>query len=164
MKNSDKQQSRKAGSSKREPLWLRVDGIVPAKKNRRVIFKGKSFPNEEYRKWERKVKAQAREVLYDLTADPTTFGLDGPCTVKLVFAFADKRRRDVDNMVSSWLDALQEARIIRDDCWTCIGSPTVVIMASDHPWSGALIEDGNRKVQFVLDELDQMKVSECGKS
>ncbi len=156
MKNSNRQLSRSPESQPRDPIWIKVDGIVPAKKNRRVIFKGKSFPNEEYRKWERKVKTEVRSLLHDPTCDPTPFGRERPCTATIVIAFADRRRRDVDNMVSSWLDALQASGILEDDRWTVVGAPKVVIKADGTPWSGCLLEDGNRDVERTLDDLKSL--------
>ena len=49
------------------------------------------------------------------------------------------RRVDSDNQVTSLLDLLQDARIIKDDCWTCVAEKVIRdVYRKGEP--GALIE------------------------
>lgn len=94
-----------------------LSGPVPSKKNSRVNFRGKggrliSLPGEAYTKWHKENLPTARTLAL-------TSGLhkDRPFYLSVSVQFKDRRRRDLDNALSSILDLLVDAGVIPDDCW-----------------------------------------------
>ena len=43
-----------------------------------------------------------------------------PCALSLVVRYPDRRRRDLDNALSSVLDLLVDAGVLPDDAWTAV--------------------------------------------
>lgn len=91
-------------------LELVLDGNVPSKKNQRINTKeGKSFPSKNYSDWEtdalKQVRVQTRERFFK------------PVSVELIIYFATRGRADLDNRLTSVLDMLVEAIVLRDDKW-----------------------------------------------
>lgn len=148
MKNCEERPSTKP------PITIVVGGYVPSKKNRRILAHGKSFPSKEFVLWQKAVK---RSVLLLTKGTLEPYDSDGPCTVSIVFGLSDLRRRDVDNMVTSWLDALQEAGVITDDSWASVGCVQSRIVYSPKPFSKAVVSSGNDNVARVIECLKESK-------
>lgn len=89
---------------------LRLKGNVPSKKNQRINTKsGRSFPSKNYTQWEsdaiRQVRLQSRDHLLK------------PVQIEVIIYFATLAKADLDNRLTSILDMLVEALVIRDDKW-----------------------------------------------
>lgn len=86
---------------------------VPAQKNQKVMAinrrTGKPFPmtSKSVAKW----KSDANDLLDLLEIK----GIAGPVEISLNFVHKDKRKRDIDNEVSTVLDLLKNRKIIEDD-------------------------------------------------
>lgn len=151
MKNSEKQ------PSTRPPLTIVMSGYVPSKKNRRILAFGKILPPKDFLLWQNAVKASVR-LMTGGRLEP--FDSDGPCSISLVYGISDLRRRDIDNMVTSWLDALQESGVLSDDSWTSVGCVESRIVYSPKPFSKATITVGNKD---VFDTIKNIKEARCRK-
>lgn len=91
-------------------IELRLDGNVPSKKNSRVRTRsGASIPSKAFYEWQnaalQQVKAQTR-----------ARGLTN-VSVQVIIYFGTNGRADLDNRLTSILDMLVEALVLRDDKW-----------------------------------------------
>lgn len=89
---------------------LILEGNVPSKKNSRARTRtGVSIPSKAYQDWEKsailQVRQQTRERFFE------------PVGVEVVIYFGTNARADLDNRVTSILDMLVEAIVLRDDKW-----------------------------------------------
>lgn len=89
---------------------LTLEGSIPSKKNSRINRgDGVSFPSTKYVQWEQyalqKVRLQTRERFFK------------PVSIEVLIYFGTNIRADLDNRITSILDMLVEALIIRDDKW-----------------------------------------------
>lgn len=96
---------------------FKLSGPVPSKKNSRLNFCGKggrivSLPGEAYTKWHRQNIPTARTV-----AISSGLQKNKPYSISISVVFKDRRRRDLDNILSSILDLLVDAGVLPDDCW-----------------------------------------------
>jgi Holliday junction resolvase RusA-like endonuclease len=91
-------------------LELTLTGNVPSKKNSRINRgDGMSFPSRKYMDWQNdsltQVRLQTRERFYK------------PVAIEVIIYFATMGRADLDNRLTSILDMLVEALVLRDDKW-----------------------------------------------
>lgn len=89
---------------------LVLDGSVPSKKNSRINRgDGMSFPSRKYMEWQadtiKQVRMQTRERFFK------------PVYLELIIYFGTHTRADLDNRLTSILDMLVDAIVIRDDKW-----------------------------------------------
>lgn len=94
-------------------IELRLDGNVPSKKNSRINTKdGKSFPSKDFSQWQndalKQVRAQTRQRFIGLVH------------LEVIIYFATLGRADTDNKVTSLLDMLVEALVLKDDYWETV--------------------------------------------
>lgn len=94
-------------------IKLVLDGNVPSKKNSRVnLSSGISVPNKDFVQWQkdalRQVRMQTRERFRGLVQ------------IELIIYFATLGRADTDNKVTSILDMLVEALVLKDDYWETV--------------------------------------------
>lgn len=93
----------------------RLTGETPSKKNNRIgLRSGKNIPSERYQKWK---KAKYIELLHQGIVCPP---LEKPLTIEFFFYHTDNRTRDTDNQISSILDLLKDAKVIKDDNWQIV--------------------------------------------
>lgn len=102
------------------PLELTLDGSVPSKKNQRINRgDGMSFPSKKFIQWQddalRQVRLQSRQRFYV------------PVGIEVIIYFGTNIRADLDNRLSSILDMLVEALVLRDDKWQDV--PRIAIQA-----------------------------------
>lgn len=92
-----------------------LDGETPSKKNNRIgLRSGKNIPSEKYRKW---LQAKKIELFRQgILCQP----IDKPVKISFVFYHKDERTRDTDNQISSILDLLKDAKVIKDDNWKIV--------------------------------------------
>ena len=89
---------------------LNLEGNVPSKKNSRVRTRsGSSIPNKAYYDWQESALWQVRQ--------QTKARFLKPVSVEVVIYFGKNIRADLDNRLTSILDMLVEAIVIRDDKW-----------------------------------------------
>jgi len=91
-------------------IELVLEGSVPSKKNQRINRgDGKSFPSKKFVQWQndalRQVRMQTRQRFY------------APVGIEVIIYFGTKTRADLDNRLTSILDMLVEALVLRDDKW-----------------------------------------------
>lgn len=91
-------------------ITLQLSGNVPSKKNSRINRgDGKSFPSRKYMDWEndalKQVRLQTRERFLN------------PVGIEVIIYFGTKTRADLDNRLTSILDMLVEALVLKDDKW-----------------------------------------------
>lgn len=94
-------------------IELNLVGNIPSKKNSRInTASGKSFPSKEYQRWHSdaltQVKLQTRKRFYN------------HIHIELIIYFGTLNRADTDNKVTSLLDMLVDAFVLRDDYWETV--------------------------------------------
>lgn len=91
-------------------ITIKLEGPIPSKKNSRINRSdGKSFPNKKFIDWQNyaiiATRQQTRERFFK------------PVRIDVEIRFSTNIRADLDNRVTSILDMLVEALVIRDDKW-----------------------------------------------
>ncbi len=105
------------------PLSFQVEAPIPAKKNSRIVLKdGRNIPSEAYRHWH---AAHIRR-LRDLQRRHGTFTC--PVSVSVGIAFGDRRRRDLDNELTSVLDLIKDSGLVEDDDWIHVPRVTCEVL------------------------------------
>ena len=113
-----------------------LDGETPSKKNNRIgLRSGKNITSEKYRKWlqAKKIELYRRGILRQ--------PIDKPVKISFVFYHKDERTRDTDNQISSILDLLKDAKVIKDDNWKIVRRISARAAIADTSCVSALIED-----------------------
>ncbi len=91
-------------------IELNLDGNVVSKKNSRINRgDGMSFPSKKYMDWQKSALQQVRL--------QTRHRFFAPVSAEVIIYFGTKTRADLDNRLTSILDMLVEALILRDDKW-----------------------------------------------
>lgn len=89
---------------------LKIEGNVPSKKNSRVRTRsGSSIPSKAFSDWQESALWQVRQ--------QTKVRFLKPVALEVIIYFGTNGRADLDNRVTSVLDMLVEAIVIRDDKW-----------------------------------------------
>lgn len=102
-------------------LSLELEGNVPSKKNSRIHTRsGVSVPSKNFIDWQNDAIKQVRI--------QTTARFYKPVCVEVIIHFGTQIRADLDNRLTSILDMLVEAFILKDDKWQDV--PSVSAMAS----------------------------------
>lgn len=95
-----------------EPLVFQVSSPIPSKKNSRVVLKnGVNIPSKEFRSWHKAHLCELRKA----RSEHGVFTC--PVSISLGIAFGDRRRRDLDNALTSVIDLVKDSGIIVDDDW-----------------------------------------------
>ena len=114
-------------------MILRLTAPIPSKKNSRlVVGRGRgralNIPSAQYREWH---KANLGSVRAQLAAQEIPAA---PLELRLRIYLADRRRRDLDNALSSVLDLLVDAGALKDDSWAVVPRMQVEAeLASEEP-------------------------------
>lgn len=115
-----------------------LDGETPSKKNNRIgLRSGKNIPSEKYRKW---LQAKKIELFRQGILCPP---IDKPVKISFVFYHKDERTRDTDNQISSILDLLKDAKVIKDDNWQIVKriSAVAILTETKEPSVNVVISD-----------------------
>jgi Holliday junction resolvase RusA-like endonuclease len=92
---------------------IRLNGTIPSKKNSRInTSSGRSFPSREFTKWQSDAIRQVRM--------QTRHHFSGVIQIELIIYFGTLGRADTDNKVTSILDMLVDAIILKDDYWETV--------------------------------------------
>src|SRR5688572_10466477 len=91
-----------------------ITGSVPSLKNNKQIFYN-SKTKRPFITSSQASKQWVEDALWQLKGKEAVTNY--PATVNLSFYVKDNRSRDLDNMCSSVMDVLQEAKIIANDDW-----------------------------------------------
>lgn len=92
---------------------LHLEGNVPSKKNSRINTRdGKSFPSKDFTNWQDDAITQVRRQNRER--------FRGHVQIELVIYFATLGKADTDNKVTSILDMLVEALVLKDDYWESV--------------------------------------------
>lgn len=97
---------------------LTVFGETPSKKNG-LSFNRRTksvFKNKSYQKMHSLILLQMKSQWAECKAR----AVDYPVEIYFSFFHKDKVRRDSDNQVSTLLDIMQEAGILKNDCWQIV--------------------------------------------
>jgi Holliday junction resolvase RusA-like endonuclease len=116
----------------------KLTGETPSKKNSRIgLRSGKNIPSERYQKWK---KAKYIELLHQGILCPP---IDKPLKIDFFFYHADNRTHDTDNQISSILDLLKDAKVIKDDNWKIVKriSAEALSTQSKESWVNVVISD-----------------------
>lgn len=120
---------------------LVLPGVVPSKKNGRANTRtGRSFPNKKFIAWEKGVRQYVKDEGFARVKHY-------PCRMQFTFYYPDHVRRDMDNAISSILDALQPKKatvngvrvtvdpgLIDDDAWRYVSEISAKgHLDKDHP-------------------------------
>lgn len=93
-----------------QTVELTLEGNVPSKKNSRARTRtGISVPNNKFIQWQNDAMWQVRK--------QTRHRFFKPVGVEVIIYFGTMGRADLDNRVTSILDMLVEALVLRDDKW-----------------------------------------------
>lgn len=116
-----------ATMSNPKTVEINLEGTIPSKKNSRVnLASGVSVPNNKFVQWQNdslvEVRRQTRERFL------------GHVQIELILYFATLGRADTDNKVTSILDMLVEALVLKDDYWESV--VRTVYEASYRPGKG----------------------------
>lgn len=94
-------------------IELVLEGNVPSKKNSRINTKsGSSFPSKAFSDWQDLALGQVRR--------QTRHRFRGLVQIELIIYFGTLGRADTDNKVTSILDMLVEALVLKDDYWESV--------------------------------------------
>lgn len=116
---------------------IRLEGAVPSKKNSRVRTRAGSYiPSKAFYDWQEAAMWQARQQHKQMFYEPVR--------VEVTIIFGTKGRADLDNRLTSVLDMLVEALILRDDKWQAVpemvaraeyrkGAPGAIIKITEVP-------------------------------
>lgn len=101
-------------------IELVLEGSVPSKKNQRINRgDGVSFPSKKFVQWQDDalvaVRRQTRQRFYV------------PVGIEVIIYFGTKVRADLDNRLTSILDMLVEALVLKDDKWQDV--PRIAVQA-----------------------------------
>lgn len=101
-------------------IEIRLEGNIPSKKNSRArTATGISVPNNKFIQWQndaiKQVRIQTRERLLK------------PVKFECVVYFGTNIRADLDNRITSILDMLVEAIVLKDDKWQDV--PLIIAQA-----------------------------------
>lgn len=106
---------------------LVLEGSIPSKKNSRINTKeGKSFPSKDFSNWQ--------DIALSSVRRQTRHRFRGLVQIELIIYFATLGRADTDNKVTSILDMLVEALVLKDDYWETVAR--TVYEASYRPGKG----------------------------
>lgn len=130
---------------------LTVYGETPSKKNSKVYTRGGRFiPSAAHREWH-------QGALIDLAVQKKRMGADRPSrigphpvSVRMTFYHGNNVRRDSDNQASSIMDLLQDARILKDDCWQIVREITIINR----------FDKGHARCEIVIMTIDT-EAAEC---
>lgn len=125
-------------------IELVLEGSMPSKKNSRVnLPTGVSIPSTKFTQWQEQaliqVRRQTRQRFY------------GHVQIELILYFATLGRADTDNKVTSILDMLVEALVLKDDYWESVVR-TVYEAAYRPGKGGAFIRITEMPDDFLGDE------------
>lgn len=96
-------------------MLVTITGNVPSQKNRKIISRNRATGRPFLRsapavkQWQEHAEGQLRKQWRGLSMT------DYPITVTMVFYFDNLRRHDLDNALSTVMDALVAAEVIEDD-------------------------------------------------
>lgn len=114
-------------------LKIELAGLPPAKKNSRRNFKsGVSLPSVRYELWQKYAVAEISEVWNEEPIQMTS-------SICLTLGISDKRRKDLDNMLTSVLDMLVHCNVLEDDDWRICSNITVRGLESEEDYTNIQI-------------------------
>lgn len=125
-----------------------VCGETPSKKNG-LSFSGKTkvpYKSKSYRRMKPLILLQMKHQWADMKART----IDYPVEISFSFTHRDNVRRDSDNQVSTLLDIMQEAGILKNDCWQIVRD----IHIHNEPPS-------KRKCGFCTVRITALETSQC---
>lgn len=94
-------------------IELQIAGPVISKKNSRINTRdGRSFPSKSFTSWHQSAIQQVRRY------NPPRFR--GVVQVEVIIYFATLGKADIDNKVTSILDMLVDALVLKDDYWESV--------------------------------------------
>jgi Holliday junction resolvase RusA-like endonuclease len=114
-------------------LQITLVGLPPAKKNNRRNFKsGVSLPSVRYELWQQYASAEIAEVWNEEPIQMTR-------SICLTLGISDKRRKDLDNMLTSVLDMLVHCNVLEDDDWRICSNITLRGLESEEDYTNIQI-------------------------
>jgi len=91
-------------------VYIRIPGIIPSKKNRMRVYRGRVVKDESVRNAEALIQTQAILAMSEAGLEP----FDGPIALEVICFYDDRRRRDAHNVLGSLCDALEDI-VYHDD-------------------------------------------------
>jgi Holliday junction resolvase RusA-like endonuclease len=108
-----------------DDLHITIKGSTPSQKNRKIISMNRATHRPFLRtappvkKWQESAANQIRAKIGDFTVK------DYPISINIVFYYDSNRRHDLDNALSSIMDALVASGLIEDDSCKYVSCITV---------------------------------------
>lgn len=104
-------------------MIIELSAPIPSKKNSRRNIRQKSgrivsIPSESYERWH-------ENNIVRVMAAAESGKMKGPLKITLEIGFQNRRRRDMDNALSSVLDLLVDGGVLPDDSWDIVPEMTV---------------------------------------
>ena len=124
-------------------MKLTIKGNVPSQKNRKIISMNRAT-GRPFLRSAPQVKEWQESALYQLKSQFSGYKVtDYPITLTVVVYYDNKRRHDLDNALSTVMDALSAAEVIEDDNTNFVECITVQFGGHDKE---------NPRVEIYLDE------------
>lgn len=96
-----------------KPTEIVLKGSIPSKKNSRVnTSDGRSFASKDFVQWQDDAIVEVRR--------QTRNRYRGHVQLEVILYFGTLGKADTDNKVTSILDMLVEAMVLKDDYWECV--------------------------------------------
>lgn len=124
-------------------MKLVISGSTPSQKNRKIISMnrgtGRPFLRTapQVKEWQEKASYELRSQFKDYKV--TNY----PISIAVIFFYDSKRRHDLDNALSSVMDALVHAEIIEDDNCNFVDNISI---------SYGGVDKANARAEIYLDE------------
>lgn len=113
-------------------IEIQLEGAIPSKKNQRINTQsGRSFPSKEFTDWQESAIVQIRQ--------QTRKRFLVPVELEVVCIFGRRTVSDLDNRLTSIMDMLHEALVIRDDRWEYVPKVSVEAEYKKGAKNGAII-------------------------
>lgn len=121
-----------------------IKGNTPSQKNRKIISVNRRT-NRPFLRSANGVREWKTSAVYQLIQQrgASVNSFSGPVIVKVTIYYGDRRRHDLDNALSSIMDALVEAGIIEDDDYNHVR--TIII------WFGGY-DKTNPRAEITINE------------
>jgi len=120
-----------------------IGGIIPAKKNnKQVVRRGKGYdilPSKRHQAWHKKALPLLKAQGIPLHGDPVV--------ISFYIWYPDHVRRDIDNTITTLMDLMVDAGILKDDNASIVQEVHGYLSGYDKDEPGAVVTIGKTKTE-----------------